>query len=168
VIIVTKVKTISNTSKHAHEPKTRNNTKAMWQDDDKYDAIASPRWWASCGCPNRDHHILCHHSCGGGPLSATDFPFLCSCWWWEVFTIIFFKTTINAYKSKISKSEAQMLKQITQQLKTQDPWSSKKKLLQQIGSDARLVQTTVKHNNHARGFNVNREGSALMLLVGPA
>jgi hypothetical protein len=61
-----------------------------------------------------------------------------------------------------------MLKQITQQPKTQDPWSSKKKLLQQIGSDARLVQTTVQHNNHTRGFNANREGSALMLLVGPA
>jgi hypothetical protein len=61
-----------------------------------------------------------------------------------------------------------MLKQITQQPKTQDPWSSKKKLLQQIGIDDRLVQTTVQHNNHARGFNVNREGSALMLLVGPA
>jgi hypothetical protein len=64
--------------------------------------------------------------------------------------------------------EAQLLKQITEQPKIQDPWSNKQKQLQQTRSDARLVQTTIQHNNHVGGFNANGEWSAFMLLVGPA
>jgi hypothetical protein len=94
------------------------------------------------------------------PLSATDFPFLCSRWWREEPTIIFFfKTTSNAYKSRSTKPEAQLPKQITQLPKTHDHEAASESNYKASRSDALLVQTTVQHNNRAGGFNANGEGS---------
>jgi hypothetical protein len=73
-----------------------------------------------CGCPNRATTFSAT-TIAGQALVSHRLPFLYSWWWWEEPTIIFFKTTSNAYKSKSSKSEGQLLKQITQQPKTQDP-----------------------------------------------